>query len=85
MDRGTGPRGQTPSDGGMLTSPSRGWGADGGPEGAEVLLGKMSEEGRRKKNNRIISADSVGVREDVRDLEKVNLKLVRQTEKLSQG
>jgi len=48
LDRGTGPRGQTPSDGGMLTSDreSCGAAAAGGPEGVTALLGKMSEESR---------------------------------------
>ena len=45
LDRGTGPSGHTPSDGGMLTSDSEGWGAMEVP-GGPVVLGKMSE-GRR--------------------------------------
>ena len=34
LESGTGPRGHTPNDGGMLTSDSEGWGAVGGPGGA---------------------------------------------------
>lgn len=49
LDRGTGPSGHTPSDGGMLTSESEGcWGAEGGA----VVLGKMSEATEREKRIR---------------------------------
>lgn len=43
---GTEPRGQTPSDGGMLTSEREDWGAVGGPDGA-VELGKISRGGEK--------------------------------------
>lgn len=37
------PRGQTPSDGGMVTSDREDWGAVGAPDGA-VEVGKISRE-----------------------------------------
>lgn len=50
MERGTGPRGQTPSDGGMFTSDKEGCGIAGGPDGA-VELGKISREKRESERN----------------------------------
>ena len=41
-----GPRGHTPSDGGMLTSDREGWGADGVPGAAEEL--EKISRGRKK-------------------------------------
>lgn len=48
LDRGTGPSGHTPSEGGMFTSESDGCSAVGAPGGA-VELGNMSEKGIGKR------------------------------------
>lgn len=53
LDKGTGPRGQTPNEGGMLTSDKEGWRAAGGADEV-VEPGKISIKNREGRYDRAV-------------------------------